>query len=122
MTPDSTENTKTTGWMSFSLRERAVSESDLSEVRAAFDQVFPGRQLEDNQQMPGDDDMATVEVHIPDNFKGYTATLVKGNVRLPLPIGASQHFDLEGSSRFWRDGEPDPPDVIKLFLEGPPKR
>jgi hypothetical protein len=110
-------------WVSFSLRERAVSESDLSEVRAAFDQVFPGRQLEDNQQMPGEDDMATVEVHIPDNFKGYTATLVKGNMRLPLPIGASQHFELKhGTSRFWRSDRQDTPEQTTLFLEGPHKR
>ncbi|MFY8042042.1 MAG: DUF2931 family protein, partial [Rhodoferax sp.] len=51
-------------WMEFSVRERAVSEADLSEVRAAFDEVFPGRQLEDNGWLPGDADMARVEVHI----------------------------------------------------------
>lgn len=109
-------------WVSFSLRDRAVSESDLSEVRAAFDQVFPGRKLEDNDLLPGDADMATVEVHIPDDFKKFTATLVKGNMRLPLPIGERQHFNLEGSSHFWNDDEPDAPELIKLFQQGPSKR
>lgn len=107
-------------WLQFSLRERAVSEMDLSEVRAAFDQVFPGRQLEDNDWLPGDADMAQVEVNVSDDFKRITAFLVKGDVRLPLPVGKTQHFELEPFTH-WPGNSSDSisPEVRKLFQFGP---
>ncbi len=107
-------------WLEFSLRERAVSESDLSEVRAAFDQVFPGRTLETNDWLPGDEDMARVEVHIPDDFKRYTAFLVKGDLRLPLPVGRVQHFELEPHTHWpGQTSEKQTPARRALFQLGP---
>jgi hypothetical protein len=102
------------------LRERAVSEADLREVRAAFDQVFPGRTLEGNDWLPGDADMARVEVHVPEDFKRITAFLVKGDVRLPLPVGKTQHFELEPFTH-WPGNPSDSisPEMRKLFQFGP---
>lgn len=108
-------------WLQFSLRERAVSEADLSEVRAAFDQVFPGRTLETNDWLPGDADMARVEVHIPDDFKRFTAFLVQGDKRLPLPVGKVQHFELEPHTHWaGQKSEEITTDMRKLFQMGPP--
>lgn len=107
-------------WLEFSLRERAVSESDLREVRAAFDQMYPGRTLDDNMFLPSDADMARVEVHIPDDFKRFTAFLVKGDVRLPLPVGKTQHFELEPFTHWpGQKSERLTPEMRKLFHMGP---
>lgn len=107
-------------WLEFWKRERAVSEADLTEVFAAFEQVFGKRNLEDNLFVPGDADMATVEVQVGEDFKTIHATLVKGAVRVPLPVGRRQHFELEPFA-YW-SGNPTPaPDVIKLFQDGPAK-
>lgn len=107
-------------WLEFTLRERAVSEADLREVRAAFDQIFPGRKLEDNDQLPSDADMARVEVNVSDDFKTFTAFLVKGDVRLPLPVGKTQHFELEPFTH-WPGNASNSisPEVRKLFQMGP---
>ncbi|WP_382154968.1 hypothetical protein [Hydrogenophaga sp. ANAO-22] len=107
-------------WLSFSLRERAVSESDLSEVRAAFDELFPKRTLEDNDYLPGEADMARVEVHVSDDFRRFTATLVKGDVRLPLPVGKTQHFELEPFTHWpGTKSERLSPESRRLFQYGP---
>ena len=107
-------------WLSFSLRERAVSEKDLSEVRAAFEQVFPGRTLEDNDYLPNEKDMATVEVHVSDDFKTFTASLVRGEVRLPLPVGKTQHFVLEPYTHWpGNKSEEITPQERRLFQLGP---
>ncbi len=107
-------------WLRFWKRERAVSEADMTEMFTAFEQVLGKRTLEDNSFVPGDTDMATVEVHVGDDFQTITANLVKGTVRVPLPVGRTQHFELEPYA-YW-SGNPTPPaDVIKLFQEGPPK-
>jgi hypothetical protein len=107
-------------WLQFFLRERAVSEADLREVRAAFDQAFPGRKLEDNDQLPSDADMAWVEVNVSDDFKTFTAFLVKGDVRLPLPVGKTQHFELAPFTH-WQGNKSEEitPEVRKLFQMGP---
>lgn len=107
-------------WLEFSLRERAVSEADLTEVRAAFDRLFPGRTLDDNSLMPGDADMAQVEVNISDDLQRFTAFLVKGDVRLPLPVGKTQHFELEPFTH-WPGNASDEvtPEMRKLFQFGP---
>jgi hypothetical protein len=107
-------------WLSFYLRERAVSESDLSEVRAAFDELFPKRTLEDNDDLPGEADMAQVEVHVSDDFQRFTATLVKGDVRLPLPVGKTQHFELEPFTH-WPGNKTEEitPEERRLFQYGP---
>jgi hypothetical protein len=108
-------------WLSFYLRERAVSEADLSEVRAAFDELFPGRTLEDNDELPGEADMARVVVNVNEDFSRITATLVKGDVRLPLPVGKTQHFELEPFTH-WPGNKTEAitPEVRHLFLYGPP--
>ena len=108
-------------WVTFSLRERAVSEADLGEVRAAFEEVFPGRTLEDNDWLPGDQDMAQVEVHVPDDFRRFSAFLVKDDRRLPLPVGRVQHFKLEPFTH-WAGQTSDEvtPEMRKLFQMGPP--
>jgi len=105
-------------WVSFFLRERALSESDLSEVRAAFDHLYPHRQLEDNDDLPSDADMATVEVHVSDDFKTLTASLVKGEVRLPLPVGRTQHFALNPWAHWPKQPTPEP-EIRQLFQYGP---
>lgn len=107
-------------WLEFCLRERAVSEDDLTEVRAAFDEMFPNRQLDDNDYLPGAEDMATVEVHVGDDFKRFTASLVKGNVRLPLPVGKTQHFVLEPFTH-WPGNKTEEltPEERRLFQNGP---
>lgn len=108
-------------WLEFCLRERAVSEDDLSEVRAAFDELFPGRTLEDNDYLPGEADMAQVEVHVSDDFRRFTATLVKGEVRLPLPVGRTQHFVLEPFTHWPKvKTERLTPEMRELFQYGPP--
>ena len=107
-------------WLRFWKRERAVSEADLTEMFAAFEQVLGKRTLEDNLFAPNDADMATVEVHVGEDFQTITASLVKGPVRVPLPVGRTQHFALEPYA-YW-DGNPTPSaEVIKLFQEGPAK-
>jgi len=108
-------------WLSFYLRERAVSEADLSEVRAAFDELLPGRTLEDNDELPGEADMARVVVNVNEDFSRITATLVKGDVRLPLPVGKTQHFELEPFTH-WPGNKTEAitPEVRHLFLYGPP--
>lgn len=107
-------------WLRFWKRERAVSEPDMTDMFTAFEQVFGKRSLEDNTLVPSDADMATVEVHVGEDFQTITAALVKGAVRVPLPVGRTQHAELEPYA-YW-PGNPTPPaDVIKLFQEGPPK-
>lgn len=107
--------------INFSLRERAVSEPDLSEVRAAFEEVFPGRTLEDNDWLPGDQDMALVEVQVPDDFQRFTAFLVKGERRIPLPVGRVKHFELEPFTHWaGQTSERLTPEMRKLFQLGPP--
>ena len=61
-----------------------------------------------------------VEVHIPDDFKRITASLVKGDVRLPLPVGKTQHFAQEPFTH-WRGKKTEKiaPEVRKLFQQGP---
>lgn len=107
-------------WLSFSLRERALSEKDLTEVRAAFEQMFPGRKLEDNDYLPNEHDMATVEVHVSDDCKAFTASLVKGDRRVPLPVGKTQHYELEPYTHWLgnKSGEITP-EERRLFLLGP---
>lgn len=108
-------------WLQFSLRERAVSEMDLSEVRAAFDELFPQRMLEDNDYFPGEADMAQVEVHVNEDFSRITAALVKGDVRLPLPVGKTQHFELEPFTHWpGTKSERLSPELRQLFQYGPP--
>jgi hypothetical protein len=106
-------------WLEFWKKERAVSEADMTEMFAAFEQVLGNRTLEENMFAPNDADMATVEVHVGEDFQTITASLVKGTVRVPLPVGRTQHFALEPYA-YW-DGNPTPSaEVIKLFQEGPP--
>ncbi|MET3122274.1 hypothetical protein AAKU67_001868 [Oxalobacteraceae bacterium GrIS 2.11] len=105
-------------WLEFNLRYRAGREADLHEVRAAFDQLFPGRQLEDNAYMPGDDDMATVEVTVGDDPDEISAALVKGATRIPLPVGRVQRFALQPGAHW--NGQPTPkPEIVRLFQTGP---
>jgi hypothetical protein len=104
----------------FSLRQRALSGSDLSEVWATFEKMFPGRTKDDNAYAPSGENMATVEVHISDDFNTFTANLVKGTTRLPLPVGRTQHFDLKPYTR-WPGQKTDEikPEVARRFLNAP---
>ena len=105
-------------WLEFSLAKRAGREPDLRPVRAAFDQLYPGRQLEDNEYFPGDEDMSTVEVTVGDDPDQITAALVKGNQRIPLPVGKVQRFALQPGAH-WNGQPSPPPEIIKLFQTGP---
>jgi hypothetical protein len=108
-------------WLEFWRKERAVSEADMTEMFAAFEQVLGKRTVEDNLFAPNDADMATVEVHVGEDFQTITASLVKGTVRVPLPVGRTQHFSLEPYA-YW-NGNPTPSaEVIRLFQEGPPAK
>jgi Protein of unknown function (DUF2931) len=106
-------------WLSFYKRERALSEADLSEVLAAFEKMFGKRTMEDNEPWPLEKDMATVEVNVGEDFKTFTATLVKGDVRLPLVVGRTQYFALNPHAHWPKQKTPEP-DVRQLFLSGPP--
>lgn len=50
-----------------------------------------------------------------------TATLVKGDVRMPLPVGKTQHFELEPFTH-WPGNKTEAitPEARHLFLYGPP--
>lgn len=97
---------------------RVSGEPDLSGVWAAFEKMFPGRTAEDNAYAPGGADMATVEVHASDDLKTFTATLVKGDQRIPLPGQGTQVLPLEPWSNNYGNPTP-PPEVIKLQQHGP---
>ncbi|MBC3933503.1 DUF2931 family protein [Undibacterium curvum] len=107
-------------WLEFYLRQRTGAESDLHEVRAAFDQLYPGRQLEDNAYLPGDDDMSAVEVTVGDDPNQITAALVKGTHRIPLPVGRVQRFALKPGAH-WNGQASPKPEIVRLFQTGPGK-
>ncbi len=92
-------------FITFKRGERVTGEPDYSSVRQAFEQIFGKRELADNAYAPGNEDMATLEIdvgpllHGP-NSQGYTATLVKGNKRVPLKITDSQINDLKPGKYF----------------------
>lgn len=106
-------------WLSFFKRERALSEADLSEMRAAFEKMFGKRSMEDNEPWPPEESMATVEVNVGEDFQTITASLIKGNVRLPLVVGRTQHFVLNPHAH-WPQQDTPKPDIRQLFLSGPP--
>lgn len=108
-------------WLSFkfSNKYRVTGEADISDVWAAFEKLFPGRTPEANNQSVSDADMATVEVNASDDLKTFTATLVKGDQRIPLPAAhGSQLLPLEPWSNNYGSPTP-PPDVIKRQQQGP---
>jgi hypothetical protein len=105
-------------WLGFYSKERVAGEPDLGAVWNAFETVFPGRKPEDNDYLPGDNDMATVDIHVSDDLKTYTATLIKGQQRINIPIGDTQFFNLESYAH--GPGQPTPkPEVVKLLQNGP---
>jgi hypothetical protein len=61
-----------------------------------------------------------VEVHVSDDFRRFTATLVKGDVRLPLPVGKTQHFELQPFTH-WPGVKTEEitPEERRLFQYGP---
>jgi len=105
-------------WLGFYSKERVAGEPDLGAVWDAFETVFPGRKPEDNDYLPGDNDMATLDIHVSDDLKTYTATLIKGEQRINIPIGDTQFFDLEPYAH--GPGQPTrKPEVVKLLQNGP---
>jgi len=107
-------------WLRFWRRERALSEADLSEVFATFESMFGKYKPEDDFKVLNPEDWGTVEVHVGEDFKTFSATLVRGNKRVPLPVGRTQYFPLNPHAH-WPEQATPAPDVVKLFQEGPPK-
>ncbi len=97
---------------------RVAGEPDLSDVWTAFEKMFPGRTPENSDDIPGNADMATVEVNASDDLKTFTATLVKGDQRIPLPGRGTQLLPLEPWANNYGGPTP-PPDVIKRQQYGP---
>jgi len=102
----------------FSSANRVAGEADLSSVWAAFKKMFPGRTPENSDDIPGNADMATVEVNASDDLKTFTATLVKGDQRIPLPGRGTQLLPLEPWANNYGGPTP-PPGVIKRQQYGP---
>jgi|GEM_PF-2688880 len=90
----------------------------LATVWAAFEKLFPGRKPEDNDYAPGEQDMATLDIHISDDLKTWTATLIKGDQKIPLPIFHTRLVEIEPYAH-WPKVETPPEDVIKLLMNGP---
>jgi Protein of unknown function (DUF2931) len=108
-------------YIKFFTQDRVSSEPDLANVWAALEKMFPGRTLEQNMDWPGEADMATVDIHVSDDLKTYTATLIKGDVRIALPIAPRpQVHDLEPYAHFLGEDTP-PAHVVKWLKEGPPQ-
>ncbi len=98
--------------------KRVAGEPDIAEIWNAFKIVFPGRKLEDNNYWPSELDMATVDIHVSDDLKTYTASLIWRDQRIPLSVGKTQFFDLEPFAH--AEGQDTPaPDVIKRLQSGP---
>lgn len=102
----------------FSGKARVAGEQDISEMFAAFEQVFPKHELWQNDYLPSEDEMATVDIHVSEDFKTYTATLIKGNQSVPLKIYGTQLFDLEPYAHAYLQKSPTP-EQRKLLVNGP---
>ena len=105
-------------YLAFFDKERVAGEPDLTPIWQAFRSVFPDRKVEDNDYWPGARDMATVNIHVSDDLKTYAATLIKNELRIPLPVGKAQLFDLEPFAD-WLGQDTPAPDVIKRLQGGP---
>ena len=99
-------------------KERVAGEPDLTPIWDAFEAVFPGRKPEDNDYLPGEQDMATVDIHVSDDLKTYTVTLIKGEQHISLPIGRLRAFDLAPFAHAVDQATPKP-EVVKLLQNGP---
>ena len=99
-------------------KNRVAGEPDLTPIWEAFEAVFPGRKPEDNDYLPGEQDMATVDIHVSDDLKTYTVTLIKGEQRISLPIGRLRAFDLAPFAHAEDQATPKP-EVVKLLQNGP---
>ncbi len=108
-------------YIEFFTHFRVSTEPYLEPVWAALEKMFPGRTLEKNMDLPSEADMATLDVNVSDDLKTFTATLIKGDMRLPLPVAPRpQVLDLEPYSH-WLGVETPPPHVVKWLKEGPPQ-
>lgn len=105
-------------FLPFYTQKPVAGEPDLTPIWQAYEKLFPGRKVEDNDYWPGEQDMATLDIHVSDDLKTFTATLIKGDQRIPLPIGKTQFFDLEPFAH-WPGQATPPADVIKRFQGGP---
>jgi hypothetical protein len=105
-------------FLPFYREERVAGEPALTPIWAAFKSVFPDRTVEGNDFWPGDKDMIIVDIHVSDDLKAFTATLIKGDQRIALPIGETQFFDLEPFAHAAGQATP-PPDVVKRLQGGP---
>lgn len=102
----------------FFVRERVAGEPDVTPIWEAFRSVFPDRKVQDNNYWPSERDMATIDVHVSDDLKTYSATLIKDDLRIAIPIGNVQFFDLAPYAHAPGQTTP-PPDAIKRLLGGP---
>lgn len=104
--------------MHFYTQYRVAGEPDLTAIWQAYEKLFPGRRVQDNDHPVRERDMATLDIHVSDNLKVYTATLIKGDQRITLPIGNTAMVDVEPFAHF--PGEPTPSAaLIKSFQDGP---
>jgi len=107
-------------FLRFFTRERALSEPDAAPVLAIFAEMFGQYKPEDDFKVLNPEDWGTVEVNVGEDFQSFTASLVRGNKRMPLPVGRTQYFALKPDAH-WPGQETPKPEVVKLFREGPPK-
>ena len=106
-------------YLEFFTQYRVNLEPDLSAVWLTMDKMFPQRTLQTNSVPPAEEEMATLDIHVSDDLQTYTATLIKGDVRMPLAIAPNpQIYKLEPYSHF-RGIESPPPHIVKLIKEGP---
>jgi hypothetical protein len=101
-------------YLGFFNGERVIGEKNVSEVRAAFEKLFPKRELWQNDFVPGEKDMATLRIHVSDDFNTYSASLVKGDVEVDIQIYRAQFFNLEPYTHWPKGVTPDKAAIQRL--------
>ena len=64
--------------------------------------------------------MASLNIHVSDDLKTYTATLILGDKRVPFPLGQTVHNALEPYT-YWEGQKTPSQEIRKLLLEGVPQ-
>ncbi len=105
-------------YLGFFNGDRVTGEENVSEGRAAFETMFPKRELWQNDLVPGEDDMATVVIRVSDDLQTYSTSLVKGNTALSFPAHRAQFFNLEPYTHWPKGVTPDAA-AIKRLQNGP---
>ena len=105
-------------YLGFFKGERVTGEKDVSDGWAAFEAVFPKRDVSQNDFVPGEEDMATLEIHVSDDLQTYSTSLAKGNTVVDFPAHRAQFFNLEPYTHWPKGVTPDAA-AIKRLQNGP---